>query len=297
MSERGVPRALNQLGADFSAALVRDRRKRDRRRRVITVATAAAVLIVAIATFGLFDRESISTPEAAAKTLADTSLGIDPPPVGRYAYTEARIASASRVRIADLGDLKAPPPLTTVRQQAWLERGGSGVIRSQPLGGGAAPSTSIRASSVRIGSSKFTPEDLLAPGAAKSVARSVRAVPEEATNGRAAMTRWRAALSPLEAAAPVLPPEVRAALIRELGAIPGVKLDPAASDGERVFVLKADGLLSEATFNSATATMVGTSTTTARRGAGPFRDASAGTLLYRYTLLAAREVSRVGQTR
>lgn len=264
---------------------------------------AVATCVVVLAVFAVVSRGPLSTSNAVAD-IAQAAYALDPPPPSKWSYAESEIVVTQKVvRGSRLSRTGKAGSLVRVRQRrrAWLSVDEPGRVQTSELTKVSSASERGRVSPVKsyaIGAQSFSVTELSRLKAAPSlvVAAVDRAVAAAPPADRAA-TEWRVLVEPLRAFAPVLPSAVRAQMIREFAAIPGVRLAKDSPRGTTTFVLESNGLRETAVFDQRTASLLETRTVTTRAGAGPFAGAPAGTQLYAYRLRDLRTVSRVGATR
>ena len=291
--------ALDLLGADFSEALSTEaetRRPRRRRRLQLALAAGLALLAIAVLLPHILSDSPFHATNANAD-LADTAAGIPPPPARSFAYTDSYLITTDS---ATIGPHPRLAPSVAVRQQIWVSASRQGRIEvthlTPPMAGRTTSFPLHPSSVVQAGSESFKLSELEAGGdsTAKLVA-ALRRTGNRGTPAQAAEARWGATIIQLGPLAPVLPGETRAALIRELISIPGVKL-VSKGDGEQAYELVALGQKNAATFSTATATLLKSSTVVENPKLDMLPFAPKGTILGSYQLRHIAQVKEVGQT-
>lgn len=310
MIDHSDPRALHELRGNFSDAiaqnaLARESRRRAQRRSMLAVSALAAVVVVLLGGLRMLGSNALSTSEAAAE-LSRVALGVAPPPPGQFAFQRSDIYATQRVIAGTrLARFARPGRLVRVQQKrnTWLSVSEPGRIEAlESVHVGKRVARKSTSSSTRpyigyvLGSQTLTDSELRAfaahpERAVEAIARAAQKVPVP----ERAHARWRLTVEPLQAFAPVLPPEVRAALIRSLATIPGVSIATTGRDSSvDAFELNAVGIRERVEFVRSTATLVRSRTTVTRHGAGPYRNAIVGTTLYEYELLETANVTSAG---
>lgn len=309
MTERKPPRILDQVGENFADAIARQSASaggRSSRRRRVSVALAVAAAIVAIAVGGtaILSGGAPSVSEAAA-SLQAAAYATDPPPADSYAYTLSTISIVHPVvagtrpsRLADPGTLAR----VTQRREAWLSvrRPGRLSVSQRTYVGGSSLDDSEAGQvrplgDYRIGAATYSPAQLQQLEAEPEQAvRDVTRAVEKAPQSEQAELRWRLTLEPLQLFAPVLPANVRAALIGSLTSIEGIAVKETEAESRKSFTLRSSGLEYAVSFSTDTATLVSSSTTVRRAGAGPFAITPPGTVVIAFELKKSGTSSRAG---
>lgn len=271
---------------------------RRRQARIRLVAVSALVGLVLIAS-GSFSGGRLTAADAAAD-LAQTALKVEPPRAGEFAYTRAEFNVIQRpVDKVSKGPHRKSLVRITQRRENWLSAAENGRVSFSEI------KRSPRAISRRFSKSELQPAgryrvgdtQLLRGALARNPAVAIEAI-ERATrrsDQRSRLqTRWRMTIEPLQQYAPVLPANVRAALISSLAKIEGVSVR-RSEPGRLNFSVAIDGLEHSASFSIDAATLMESATTVLRRGAGPFAGVTPGTEVERYVMIKNGTVGRIGR--
>lgn len=304
--------ALSELKAGFDQTLSRTPdpagKEPSPRRRFAGFAAAAAGLAViglilwAVAT----PSDSGVTVDDAIASIADVAADTEAPPPDAYVYSRMRITSAQGAVFGD-DNVRAKAEddqqfAVVQERESWLSATRTGLVRvivdSPGFEGSPKPRvyTQRPFRQYRFADRRYSYAQVqaFAEDPAPLIAEIERAAAESQPARARDLTHWRYLYEPLLAMSPPLPSSVRAALIRGLEDVEGVQLDTDARDskdreGEQLS-LESDGIRSTLLFDPDNATLLESSTTIAKSGAGPDPDSKPGTVLHRVTLIAQRTV-------
>lgn len=286
--------ALDQLGRNFDALLARtpEQERRADRRRYMLAGAAVAVGMLALIVWASWPGDS--TVDSALGGIADVAAQQTAPDSKQFVESESTVTN--------LSEAEGAFSTSTVNQRAWLSMARPGVTESRiyvQSAGGAKKMTNVLRSNpmpvYRIAGSVYRPAQItaFADDPAQLIADIDDKVAEVAPKFRPE-TKWKYLIDPLKAIAPPLPSSLRAALIRELESLPGVKdaverPDPRGRDG-LALELKTGGLTLGVIFDADDAQVLYTDSVIETPGESPYPNAKAGTKTASYLLLSSRVV-------
>lgn len=290
--------SLDRLRKEYVGALVRDRADESAARRaptrlrfrLVVVPAVGIALLVALVATALWPRGAVVNPAEAAASISRIAMTASLPPDDWFTYSRTleRRRSATALPAGS-----GPAQLITQSRESWLSVARRGLIKVTDLSSPARRTVEIRYpawSKYRIGADSYTRsqiEDLADRPAAvqAAIARQLESLEPD----QRPLAKWQILIESLTSEAPPLPPALRAELISELGAIPGVSLVDIDRDsrGRPVVVLslRSQGLIQDVYFDRATSALTSASTRVDEDGAGPGDGSPAGTVLQSFTLL------------
>lgn len=304
--------ALSELKAGFDQTLSRTpdpagKEPSPRRRFAGFAAAAAGLAVIGLIVWAVATpSDSGVTIDDAIASIADVAAETEAPPPDAYVYSRMRMSSTQPGAFGDV-DVRTNGNdgqqfEVAQERETWLSATRTGLVRvvvDAPAFEGAPtprvykqrPFRQYRFADRRY---SYAQVQAFAKDPAPLIAEIERAAAESQPARARELTHWRYLYEPLLATSPPLPSSVRAALIRGLEDVEGVRFDSDARDsknreGEQLSI-ESDGIRSTLHFDPDNATLLESSTTIARRGAGPDPDSKPGTVLHRITLIAQRTV-------
>lgn len=290
--------SLEFLRKEFVDALERDgagepaaHRARARARLgMVALPAVGAALLIAFVAISLWPRVSAVGPEEAAASMSRVAGAASMPPDDWFTYSSTL---ERRLSAAALPTGAGPARLITQRRESWLSVARRGLIKVSDSSNPAQRTVEINypaLSKYRIGSDSYTRQEIddLAGHPSAVQAALERQLDSLQPNERP-LAKWQVLIEALTSEAPPLPPALRAWMIRELGAIPGVSLANVDRDSRGrpvvVLALRSQGLIQEVYFDRATSALTASSTRVGPEGTGLGAGYPAGTVLQSFTLL------------
>lgn len=326
--DKSRPRVLDELGANFRQALDglseeagarHDARGPAPRRKFSALGIAGFAVALAIGTVILFLTESTELNAGRAlAAIAQAANEIPRPSPTDFTYTKAETSSVQG-RVSDPGSAESSAPTSWVTihetRESWLSVSRTGLVRTvaesvSAPGNHNAPGrvTSVDRQPVnfsyppfrkyQIGDRAYSYVDLerLARTPEKLIAQMDADVQKHNPSDRAT-AKWSALSQPLEATAPPLPPEIRAALIRSLGTVTGAEtLGHVADPQDRVgdgFRLDAHGVRQLLIFDPRTSALIYSSSTVEDGTIAAERGVPIGTILQSFALIESGITSKL----
>ncbi|MGK2877414.1 MAG: hypothetical protein ACSLFF_02370 [Solirubrobacterales bacterium] len=299
--------ALTELRAQFVDALEADvsvpaqaapRNWRFEPRRAWALSAAAVTVLLLAVAIALLPSANNPTVEEATADVARSALLAQYPPDDWFTYTRTRVERKSwPINREAIGDPR------TVREdrRAWLSLARDGLIITERLDGPNSTPVATKYPAglkYRIGQRRYTraqldhfaenPQPLFA-----EIDRESNAVLRDDP----ALTKWQILNEALRAMAPPLPPQLRAAMIRELATVPGATVIDADSDpaGRSAVGLQltAQGVRDRVYFDRASSVTTFSSLTAIVDGAVGIPSVKQGETIESYELQASRAVEEI----
>lgn len=309
--------ALAELRTGFNQAIARapEPGREDpspRRRFAGFTAAAAGLAVVGLIVWAVASpSDSRVTVDDAIASIADVAASTEAPSPGAYVYSRTRIHATQRA-IGDMYEgrgIEAGDQFSVVQErETWLSMKRPGLTRvivDSPVGP-REPKVGFEKQPA-LGQYHFADRRYSYAQVqkfAKDPAPLIDEIERAAATSRPVQDRtqtlWRYLSEPLIAFSPPLPSSIRAALIRGLEEVDGVSVDTTANDskdrgGEQLAVV-TNGLRLALLFDPENATLLESTTTVERKGAGPYPDSPPGTVLHQITLITQRTVPELPST-